>query len=161
VPYALYTNYVTEGLGSLGETLWHNGKGWVSTSQIFVDPNKVEVSAQEERIIEEPIFAVRNSNNEIVFAVYESGVVAYVASADETRGSRGGFAVGGLSDQGKSYTDWLRLNKDTTYIRTQTLNLNQNVWVDENVSVGGKAGTIPLTHIDENTYNTVRIGTKI
>lgn len=239
VPYALYTNSEIEGLGSLGETLWHNGEGWVSTSQIFVDPNKVEISAQEGRIIEEPIFVVRNSNNEIVFAVYESGVVAYVASPDETKGSRGGFAVGGLSDQGKSegpqymyimpdevqfnikqttkgnrggfavgglsdqgkgtenfliihpdsviininenalkgtrggfavgglsdqgkgYTDWLRLNKDTTYIRTQALNLNQNVSVDENVSVGGNVGTIPLTDIDENTYNTVRIGNQI
>lgn len=111
--------------GNLGETLRHTGVGWVSSSNIFnadsnvgigttspsdklevagniraqgkVIGNYIEVNQPEPE--EDPIFVVRNSLGQIVFAVYESGVRVFVD--DGNKGTRGGFAVGGLSDQNK------------------------------------------------------------
>ncbi len=48
---------------------------------------------------EAPIFVVRNSNDQIVYAVYEDGVRFNVG--DNSKSTRGGFAVGGLVDQTK------------------------------------------------------------
>ncbi len=59
---------------------------------------------------DEPIFSVRNSDGEIVFAVYESGVVINIDD-DETKGSRAGFAVGGFSrSKGGEYMEYLRVD---------------------------------------------------
>ena len=64
VPYALYAQ---------------------SATSIVTDPNAGE---------DDPLFMVRNSVGQIVFAVYQGGVRAYV---DDTGGkqTRGGFAIGG------------------------------------------------------------------
>ena len=102
VPYALYANTNLPAEANLGEVIYHNGQGWISTSRVIIDPNKVELAAQLPRDTEEPIFLVRNSVGQVVFAVYESGVVVNIASEEETKGTRGGFAVGGLSDQNKA-----------------------------------------------------------
>ncbi|MDD4383922.1 MAG: fibrobacter succinogenes major paralogous domain-containing protein [Bacteroidales bacterium] len=239
VPYALFTNSEIDGVGTIGQTLWHNGQGWVSTSQIYIDPDKVEVAAQQGRTPDEPIFVVRNSTDQVVFAVYESGAVVNVAQEDgikgnrggfavggfsdqiksegslymsimpdevqfnilqskkgnrggfavggfsdqtktvqnfitihpdsvkinlfedTTKGNRGGFAVGGFSDQIKGFNNWIRLNSDTTYIRTPTVNLNEDVSADENINFAGNFGTVTLTDIDTNTYNTTRIGNRV
>ncbi|HPQ34173.1 MAG TPA: tail fiber domain-containing protein, partial [Tenuifilaceae bacterium] len=70
---------------------------------------------------ESPLFVVRNSNNEIVFAVYESGVRMYVASDVGKAGSKGGFAVGGLT-QSKAGEEYFRVTPDSVriYIDTTT-----------------------------------------
>ncbi|MFO7924731.1 MAG: FISUMP domain-containing protein [Bacteroidales bacterium] len=47
---------------------------------------------------EEAVFQVKNSSGEVVFAVYESGVEINVGEGT-SKGSRGGFAVGGFSSQ--------------------------------------------------------------
>lgn len=111
--------------GTDGQTLRHDGTTWVASSNIHnADANvgigtitpteKLEVAGNikaQGRLIgqavevnqpqpeEEPIFVVRNSAGKIVFAVYEGGVRAYVD--DTGKQTRGGFAVGGLSDQTK------------------------------------------------------------
>lgn len=64
--------------------------------------------------VEEPIFLVRNSAGQIVFAVYESGVRMYVD--DTSKQSRGGFAIGGLSDQTKAETEYFRVTPDSVRI---------------------------------------------
>ncbi|HPQ35821.1 MAG TPA: tail fiber domain-containing protein, partial [Tenuifilaceae bacterium] len=70
---------------------------------------------------ESPLFVVRNSNNEIVFAVYENGVRMYVASDEEKSGSKGGFAVGGLT-QSKAGEEYFKVTPDSVriYIDTTT-----------------------------------------
>lgn len=63
---------------------------------------------------EVPIFVVRNSLGQIVFAVYESGVRMYVD--DTSKQTRGGFAVGGLSDQTKQSIEYFRVTPDSVRI---------------------------------------------
>jgi uncharacterized protein (TIGR02145 family) len=192
---------------------------------------------------EAPIFVVRNSNNEVVFAVYESGVRAYIDDtgktkstrggfaigglADQTKGAketnyltiqpdsvrfniqqpakgknarggfaiggladqtkevtgdyltlrpdsirfaideslldknnRGGFAIGGLADQTKVFTNYFMVNRDCTYVMN-TLTAAGNVIVAGDMMTGGTIGSMPLTDIDGNVYQTVRIGTQM
>ena len=112
--------------GSEGQTLRHSGITWEASSNIFNTGNNVGIGTitpseklevignikaqgrfignyievQQPQPEEDPIFLVRNSAGQIVFAVYESGVRIYVDD-EGTKGTRGGFAVGGLSDQNK------------------------------------------------------------
>jgi hypothetical protein len=61
---------------------------------------------------DDAIFVVHNSDGKIVFAVYHTGVRMYVE--DTGKGTRGGFAVGGLSDQNKANgIEYLRVTSDS------------------------------------------------
>ena len=69
---------------------------------------------------EEPIFLVKNSAGQVVFAVYESGVRVYVD--DTSKSTRGGFAIGGLSDQNKEETGvkYFSLTPDSVRVNINT-----------------------------------------
>lgn len=90
VPYALYAN---------------------SASAFTTPPNANE---------EEPLFVVHNNAGQIVFAVYQTGVRIYVEdtpNTDPTKQTRGGFAIGGLSDQTKETgIEYMRVTPDSTRI---------------------------------------------
>lgn len=59
---------------------------------------------------EEAVFQVKNSSGEVVFAVYESGVEINVGEGT-SKGSRGGFAVGGFSSQKQGQSvEYLRVD---------------------------------------------------
>lgn len=100
VPYALNAGNAIQG-GALGQTVVFDGTNWVPTERVSINNNSVEVLTAEGRNPEEPIFLVRNTNGQIVFAVYESGTRVYIADAGTAKATKGGFAVGGLSDQTK------------------------------------------------------------
>lgn len=66
---------------------------------------------------ETEIFVVRNSLNQIVFAVYESGVRMYVD--DTNKATKGGFAIGGLSDQTKLGVEYFRVTPDSVRVKVK------------------------------------------
>jgi uncharacterized protein (TIGR02145 family) len=68
-----------------------------------------------------PIFVVRNSNNEIVFVVYESGARVYIDDTGKAKSARGGFAIGGLADQtkGAKETNYLTILPDSVRFNIQ------------------------------------------
>jgi uncharacterized protein (TIGR02145 family) len=82
----------------------------MGTSQILSVPyalkagslakNPIEVLAPDGHDPEEPIFVVKNSDGKVVFAVYETGTRVYVDKST-SKGSRGGFAIGGIGDNNK------------------------------------------------------------
>jgi uncharacterized protein (TIGR02145 family) len=96
------------------DLLGGNGFVELGTSQIVSVPyaieagslatGKIRVKASVEHNPEEPIFEVRNSNDEVVFAVYEKGTRVYVNKSEPAKGSRGGFAIGGIGDNIKEGT---------------------------------------------------------
>ena len=77
---------------------------------------------------EDPIFVVKNKLGQIVFAVYQEGVRVFVDDGTTpTKGTKGGFAVGGLSGS-KASPEYFRITADSA-----------RVWVNESAK-GAKGG---------------------
>lgn len=120
VPYALHAGNAIQGNALEGQTVVHNGDAWVASNRMSVSQNTVEILPEQGRNIEEPLFSVLNSEGLIVFAVYESGATVYVSNEVGTKGRRGGFAVGGFSDQTKEgEVDYLSILPDMVQFNIQ------------------------------------------
>lgn len=91
--------------------------------------NTKEITSSPVATDDEPIFVVRNKEGKIVFAVYQGGVRVYVEDTS-TKGAKGGFAVGGLSTQGKiGGMEYLRVTSDST-----------RIYIDTSSTKGAKGG---------------------
>ncbi len=90
----------------------------------------IEVKPSAGHSPEAPIFIVRNSNNQIVYAVYEDGVRFNVG--DNAKSTRGGFAVGGLVDQTKG-------GKEVNYLTILPDSVRFNIVGSEKSNRGGFA----------------------
>lgn len=129
--------------GTAGQSLVNASGSWIATSNIFTGTNgnvgfgtttpevKLDVVGdirssgaiigksmevgQPTAPSGEPLFVVRNSQGLVVFAVYESGVRVYVDS-DNSKSSKGGFAIGGLTPAKESDTEYFRVTPDSVRI---------------------------------------------
>jgi len=81
--------------------------GWVGV--VNYDPQPAE---------DEPLFVVRNSQDKIVFAVYEKGVRMYVEddAVSGGKGNKSGFAIGGLTGFKDNDTEYFRVTPDSVRI---------------------------------------------
>ncbi len=149
--------------GNSGQILVNNGSGWAASSAIHVNSNNVGVgttspsaklhvagdikssgsiigtSVQVGEPVADPdapLFVVRNSNNEVVFAVYEEGVRMYVASDDGSKASKGGFAVGGLT-QSKAGQEYFRVTPDSVRVYIDTATVEGKAASKGGFAVGG------------------------
>jgi len=75
--------------------------------------NTKEVVSQASASDEDPIFVVKNKAGQIVFAVYQTGVRVYVEDSQIAKGVRGGFAIGGLTNQSKDQQEYFRITADS------------------------------------------------
>jgi len=67
---------------------------------------------------DQALFEVRNSEGKVVFAVYEQGVRIYVDGdpADEGKGNRSGFAIGGLTGFKDTGEEYFRVSRGYTQV---------------------------------------------
>ena len=65
--------------------------------------------------LEEPLFEVKNLNNQTVFAVYNEGIRAYVDNGD-AKGVKGGFAIGGFGDAKAPSQEYFRITRDSARV---------------------------------------------
>jgi hypothetical protein len=66
---------------------------------------------------DDPIFEVKNSNGDVILGVYQEGVRINIADSQVTKGAKGGFAVGGLTNQTKTGpVEYLRITPDSARI---------------------------------------------
>jgi|GEM_PF-239497 len=71
---------------------------------------KLEVKGTTENM-EEPLFEIKNKNGQTVFAVYNEGVRIYVD--DGSKGTKGGFAIGGFGEKKGGYQDLFIVSPDS------------------------------------------------
>ena len=125
--------------GTEGQTLRHSGTTWEADSNIYNTGYNVGIgttSPTEKLDVEgnirahglmlnrqgtpddEPLFVVRNSDGNIVFAVYEQGVRIYVDGdpSDEGKGNRSGFAIGGLTGLKDTGEEYFRVSRGYTQV---------------------------------------------
>lgn len=94
----------------------------IGTSQILSVPYALqagsvkEVASSTTANIDDPIFEVKNKEGKVVFGVYQGGVRVYVDDAPSAKGARGGFAVGGLTNQGKGSIEYMHISPDSARI---------------------------------------------
>lgn len=151
VPYAFYSANGISGSANAGETSYFNGSNWVANGEIVVTDSSVNIVPKAGHNPEQPIFAVLNSDKQIVFAVYESGVRSYVGS-NTTKKAKGGFAVGGLSGS-KSDVEYLNISPDS--IRIYIDNTGSKA-AKGGFAVGGLSGTksLPTNYFKVTTDST-------
>lgn len=78
---------------------------------------KLEVKGDGSGGADELLFAVRNTNGDTIFAVYDGAVRIYVEdNSNKPVGSRGGFAVGGISGAKGFTNEFLRVTPDSVRI---------------------------------------------
>lgn len=135
VPYAIHSANGIAGEGKAGQTVMHNGTNWVVNGSVVVTDSSVNIVPKPGLDPEKPIFAVLNSKNQVIFAVYESGVRLYVGS-DGVKGARGGFAIGGLSGT-KGSVEYFRVTPDSTRIYID----NTTKGARGGFAIGGLSGT--------------------
>jgi hypothetical protein len=118
-PY--YLKVQTDPTGGTGYTLTETKSlQWVPYSHFAnkagaMDKGKIEVVGDASQNDEEALFEVKRNDGQTVFAVYPDGVRIYVMD-ESSKGSKGGFAVGGF-DPSKGITDeYLRVSPDSVRI---------------------------------------------
>lgn len=87
----------------------------VPYSQYAVNSSHTIVSSSTAGI-DDPIFEVKNKDGNVVFGVYQEGVRININDGIITKGARGGFAVGGLTNQAKSQAEYFRITQDSARI---------------------------------------------
>jgi hypothetical protein len=100
-----------------------------SVPYAYYAENVKEINSQPNALDDDPIFEVKNKSGQVVFGVYQGGVRVYVADT-QIKGSKGGFAVGGLTNQAKAgQEEYFRITPDSA-----------RVWVKEVPTVKGAKG---------------------
>ncbi len=116
--YADSTNLsgVVKGTGTVGEiAVWSSPDTLTSLPNLnFV--NSLVVQGNPTANPDDPILEVMNSKGEVLFAVYQEGVRINIKD-DSIKGAKGGFAVGGLTNQVKAEpVEYLRITPDSARI---------------------------------------------
>lgn len=115
-----------------GESSYTN----MGTSQILSVPYALNAGSVKEVVspagsIDDPIFEVKNKDGKVVFGVYQGGVRIYVEDSPTTKGAKGGFAVGGLTNQSKAGIpyEYFRITSDSA-----------RIYINDLASKGAKGG---------------------
>lgn len=96
---------------------------------LFADNTK-EVVSLPNATDDDPIFVVRNKAGQIVFAVYQTGVRVFVEDSPIVKGAKGGFAIGGLTNQAKTGSaEYMRITSDSA-----------RIYINETTTKGAKGG---------------------
>jgi len=150
--------------GTQGQMLVHNGTDWVATGRISFSADtlgigmhapvsKLVVQGDVTALPEDPIFEVRNKDGKIVLGVYNEGVRVYVADG-ATKGSKGGFAVGGISTQTKGEVEYFRITPDSAriYIDTSsTIKGSKGGFAVGGISTQTKGGVYELLRVTKDS----------
>jgi hypothetical protein len=115
-PKFINTQIDYNGLKDMGTTrLWSVPYSMVSGT--LAGPIKKLAVTGETNVMDEALFEVKNKNNQTVFAVYNEGVRVYVDDGlTNTKGTKGGFAVGGFGTTKTASQEFFRVTRDSTRI---------------------------------------------
>ncbi len=126
VPYALFAES-SKGIGweKNSDTIYSLTNVAIGTSE----PSGSELAVKGLDInSEQPLFEVKRNDGVPVFAVYNDGVMVFVN--ENSKGTKGGFAVGGYNSAAKGVTnEYLRVTPDSV-----------RIYVNDNPAKGLKGG---------------------
>jgi len=104
------------GSGTAGNMAIWDGASTLTSLPNLSFSNSLIVQGNPAANPDDPIFEVKNSNGEVIFGVYQEGVRINIKD-DVIKGAKGGFAVGGLTNQTKTGpVEYLRITPDSARI---------------------------------------------
>ncbi|ALO16121.1 hypothetical protein L21SP5_02497 [Salinivirga cyanobacteriivorans] len=106
---------VSEYFQSNGDTVFITGDGKRFGIGTRSPMGRLTVMGDSTATSDEPLFEVKNSQGEIIFAVYENEVQVNFKE-DSSKALKGGFAVGGLTSGKSEPTEYLRITPDSVRI---------------------------------------------
>lgn len=136
VPYARYadsTNLagVVKGTGEVGSVAVWSGPETVTGLPNLNFANSLVVQGNPTGNPDDPIFEVKNSQGAVLFGVYQEGVRINIPDSAITKGAKGGFAVGGLTNQTKAV-----ISQDLLFVNPDSA----RIYINENPGKGAKGG---------------------
>jgi len=123
VPYALASADGVGGSGTKGTLAIWDGAKTLADLPNMTFSNSLSVVGSPTANPDDPIFEVKNSNGDIIFGVYQEGVRINIKDDPIGKGVKGGFAVGGLTNQTKAGpVEYLRITPDSAriYVKQET-----------------------------------------
>lgn len=137
----LWQSPIISGSGANGKMAIWNGASSLTQLPNLSFVNSLEVVGNETTNPDDPIFEVKNSAGEVIFGVYQEGVRINIKDAVLTKGSRGGFAIGGLSTQTKGVPlEYFRITPDSA-----------RIYVKENAAAKGAKGGFAIGGLSTQT----------
>jgi len=108
---------ITNGTGISGQVALWNGTNSLQGLSNITWASSLQVASNLTALPDDPIFEVKNKDGKVVFGVYQSGVRVNFDDSPTAKGAKGGFAVGGLSNQAKVVPyEYLRISHDSARI---------------------------------------------
>jgi Chaperone of endosialidase len=142
-----------------GESLWSSGTSGVYLQDfnqkvgIGTDSpiSKLEVIGDASFGIDDPLFEVKNTSGQTVFAVHQEGVRVYVSDGN-VKGTKGGFAISGISAS-KDGLEYLRVSPDSTriYVKESTSKATKGGFAISGISAG-KLGSESFLQVTPENY---------
>jgi len=115
----------------------------------------VEIIGTTTAAVDDPLFEVKNKDGEIVLGVYHEGVRINVSDSD-TKGAKGGFAIGGINGLKGPTNDYLWVTPDSIrmYVdeASQTKGAKGGFAVGGFNSLGSKGDPTSLFHLTKDNY---------
>jgi len=108
---------ITSGTGTAGQVaLWSGNNSIQGISNLTWGTTSLQIASPTSAGTDDPILEVKNKDGKVVLGVYQGGVRIYVDDSQITKGVRGGFAVGGLTNQSKGQQEYFRITPDSARI---------------------------------------------
>lgn len=108
---------IASGVGTSGQVaLWSGTNSLQGLSNLAWGTTSLQITSPTTAGTDDPILEVKNKDGKVVFGVYQGGVRIYVDDSQITKGVRGGFAVGGLTNQSKGQQEYFRITPDSARI---------------------------------------------
>lgn len=113
----LPTLSIASGTGTSGQVAMWNGTNSVQGLSNLTWASSLQLASVPSAGVDDPIFEIKNKDGKVVFGVYQGGVRIYVEDSPIIKGTKGGFAVGGLSNQSKAGpAEYFRITSDSARI---------------------------------------------
>ena len=133
------------GSGTNGTIALWNGTSTLTNLPNLLFNNSLIVLGNPTSDPDDPIFEVKNNAGEVIFGVYQQGVRVYISDGTITKGTKGGFAIGGLSGS-KSPVEYLRITPDSARVYVKEVASTKGA--KGGFAVGGLSGAKAVTQRD-------------
>jgi len=145
---------IASGTGTAGQlAIWNGTNTLQGLSNLSWGTTSLQITSPTTAGTDDPILEVKNKSGQVVFGVYQGGVRIYVEDS-QIKGVRGGFAVGGLTNQSKLQQEYFRITPDSAriYVKDATAKGVRGGFAVGGLTNQGKVTTSQFLNLTPDNY---------